>query len=140
MPPTELYLFVIDKLGFTIDQFTSRKTPYVLYKHALRQYMKFSLGLSFQSIADVEGEVFGKKPDHSTIMNSVVYVIIKPKYYNEILYICAEKDSIKETKLWNKIIDSVLQKGAGYNRNLLIEKLNKYYRIDEKPRLSTESD
>jgi hypothetical protein len=129
---TELYLTVLDIFGVSFEQFKSRKPPYTDYKHSIRRYVYNKYTVTYLNIAEVEESLFGALPHHTTISHSIIEATIHERIYQSVKQACDKKIETSEVKSWNKIIDMVLHKGAGYNRDLLVGLITKYYRLYEK--------
>lgn len=64
--PTSVAVDAYRKLGLTKK---TRKHPYVLVKHCMRQTLGRFMRL--REIQDIEHEATGKRPHHTTIMHSI---------------------------------------------------------------------
>lgn len=63
----------------------TRKHPDALIRHCARYILRFTGGLSLRKIQDIEEQVTGKRPHHSSIINSLKESYIDQDYYYLVL-------------------------------------------------------
>lgn len=119
----EKFARVAIKTLFADMSYTTRKNPYIQYKHGIRQCLKRG-GLTYVKICELEYSITGVAFDHSTILNSCVYANIEPdkrriveRIYDNVLEVTTQKRHKANT-----IINDVLElPKRGYSRTQLID-------------------
>lgn len=121
-----LYTFLLGK-EFDVEYFKTRRTENILAKHAIRKHLR-NTGLTYKTIGEIEEGICGTRADHSTIMHSC----LQESVYDKQLASYFEHENEVKTADVNRLITYIFSKGEGFNRQLLIENIKKYYIIKVK--------